>query len=69
MWGGIPAVRKLGLFGEPVFMTLNLKVLMERFGLIERKLPVFAKPEAKHSLYYVTDNFLRSWLAALVAQT
>ncbi len=50
-------------------MTLNLKVLMERFGLIERKLPVFAKPEAKHSLYYVTDNFLRSWLAALVAQT
>ena len=42
-----------------------LKVLMERFGLIERKLPVFAKPEAKRSRYYVTDNFLRSWLAAL----
>lgn len=32
---------------------------------IERKLPVFAKPEAKRSRYYVTDNFLRSWLAAL----
>jgi len=42
-----------------------LKVLIERFGLIERKLPVFAKPEAKRSRYYVTDNFLRSWLAAL----
>lgn len=42
-----------------------LKVLMDRFGLIERKLPVFAKPEAKRSRYYVTDNFLRSWLAAL----
>jgi hypothetical protein len=42
-----------------------LKVLSERFGLIERKLPVFAKPEAKRSRYYVTDNFLRSWLAAL----
>jgi AAA+ ATPase superfamily predicted ATPase len=42
-----------------------LKVLMERFGLIERKLPVFAKPEAKRSRYYVTDNFIRSWLAAL----
>jgi len=42
-----------------------LKVLIERFALIERKLPVFAKPEAKRGRYYVTDNFLRSWLAAL----
>jgi AAA+ ATPase superfamily predicted ATPase len=42
-----------------------LKVLIERYGLIERKLPVFARPEAKRSRYYVTDNFLRSWLAAL----
>ena len=42
-----------------------LKVLIERFGLIERRLPVFAKPEAKRSRYYVTDNFLRTWLAAL----
>ncbi len=40
-------------------------MLIERFQLIERKLPVFAKPEAKRSRYYVTDNFLRSWLAAL----
>lgn len=42
-----------------------LKVLGERFGLVERKLPIFAKPEAKRSRYYVTDNFLRAWLAAL----
>lgn len=42
-----------------------LKVLIKRFRLIERKLPVFAKPEAKRSRYYVTDNFLRSWLASL----
>jgi AAA+ ATPase superfamily predicted ATPase len=42
-----------------------LKVLIERFGLIERKLPVFSKPEAKRGRYHVTDNFLRSWLAAL----
>lgn len=26
---------------------------------------MFAKPEAKRSRYYVSDNFLRSWLAAL----
>lgn len=42
-----------------------LKVLIERFGLMERRLPVFAKPEAKRGRYYVTDNFLRSYLAAL----
>ena len=42
-----------------------LKVLIDRFGLIERKLPVFAKPTAKRGRYYITDNFLRSWLAAL----
>lgn len=42
-----------------------LQVLIERFGLIERKLPVFANPAAKRSRYYVTDNFLRLWLAAL----
>ena len=42
-----------------------LKVLIERFSLIERKLPIFAPPNAKRSRYYVTDNFLCSWLAAL----
>jgi AAA+ ATPase superfamily predicted ATPase len=42
-----------------------LKVMVERFRLIERRLPVFAKPEAKRGRYYMTDNFLRSWLAAL----
>ncbi len=42
-----------------------LKVLIERFGLIERKLPVFARPQAKRGRYYITDNFLRAWLAAL----
>jgi hypothetical protein len=42
-----------------------LKVLIERFRVIEKKLPVFAQPQAKRSRYYVTDNFLRSWLAAL----
>lgn len=42
-----------------------LRVLIERFGLIERKVPVFSKPEAKRGRYYLTDNFLRAWLAAL----
>ncbi|MCC6998934.1 MAG: ATP-binding protein [Deltaproteobacteria bacterium] len=42
-----------------------LKVLSERFQLIERRQPIFAKASAKRGRYYLTDNFLRSWLAAL----
>jgi AAA+ ATPase superfamily predicted ATPase len=42
-----------------------LKILSERFQLIERRQPVFAKATSKRGRYYLTDNFLRSWLAAL----
>lgn len=42
-----------------------LKILIERFRMIERKLPIFAKPTARKGRYYIRDNFLRSWLAAL----
>lgn len=42
-----------------------LKVLIERFRLIERKLPIFANDRERKSRYYLNDNFLRSWLAAL----
>jgi AAA+ ATPase superfamily predicted ATPase len=42
-----------------------LKVLSERFQLIERRQPIFAKPSAKRGRYYLTDNFLRAWLGAL----
>lgn len=42
-----------------------LKVLTERFRLVERKLPVFSKAAARQGRYYLADNFLRAWLAAL----
>lgn len=42
-----------------------LKVLTDRFQLIERRQPIFAKQSAKRGRYYLTDNFLRAWLAAL----
>ena len=51
---------------EPeVQIAVYLKVLIERLQLIEKKLPVFTKPNARRSRYYIADNFLRSWLAAL----
>lgn len=44
-----------------------LKVLIERYRLIEKKLPVFARPDARKTRYYLADNFLGSWLAALAS--
>lgn len=45
-----------------------LKILIDRYGLIEKKLPVFAKPKARGARYYLKDNFLTAWLAALANQ-
>lgn len=44
-----------------------LKILIERYQLIERKVPIFAESKEKKGRYYLTDNFLRSWLAALAS--
>jgi hypothetical protein len=44
-----------------------VKILIERFGLIERKLPIFAKPTAARGRYHLADNFLTAWLAALAS--
>ncbi len=45
-----------------------LKGLIDKYGLIEKKLPIFAKPKARKGRYYIADNFLRAWLAALANQ-
>jgi AAA+ ATPase superfamily predicted ATPase len=42
-----------------------LKHLTERYGMVARRLPVFAKPQARLGRYYIVDNFLRSWMVAL----
>lgn len=42
-----------------------MKVLIDRYQMLERKQPIFAKPGGRRGRYYVRDNFLRSWLAAL----
>ena len=42
-----------------------LKILDERYRIVERLQPVFAKPAARSGRFYIRDNFLRSWLAAL----
>ena len=42
-----------------------LKVLRERYRMVEQLQPIFAKTTARSGRYYICDNFLRSWLAAL----
>ena len=42
-----------------------LKILAERYRMIERRLPIFAQPRARSGRYYIRDNFLRAWLHAL----
>jgi AAA+ ATPase superfamily predicted ATPase len=42
-----------------------LKILDERYRMVERLQPVFAKPATRSGRFYIRDNFLRSWLAAL----
>jgi AAA+ ATPase superfamily predicted ATPase len=44
-----------------------LKILIERYRLIDKKLPLFAKPKARAGRYYIADNFLAVWLAALAS--
>lgn len=42
-----------------------LKILDERYRMVERLQPIFANATAKRGRFYIRDNFLRSWLAAL----
>ncbi len=42
-----------------------LKILSERYGMIERRLPIFSSSKARSGRYYIRDNFLRAWLSAL----
>ena len=45
------------------------KTLEERYEMVEKRLPVFAKPKARKGHYTIRDNFLRSWLDALAVPT
>jgi AAA+ ATPase superfamily predicted ATPase len=48
--------------GQPGFY---LRALEERFRLVSRRLPAFAKPGARLGRYVIDDNFLQAWLGAI----
>lgn len=51
--------------GEAKQVGGYLKILSERYRMIERRLPILSKPRARSGRYYIRDNFLRAWLSAL----
>jgi hypothetical protein len=59
------AMAELSGPGEQRQVGGYLKILSERYRMIERRLPIFAPPRARSGRYYLRDNFLRAWLSAL----
>lgn len=42
-----------------------LKILIEKYQMIERVNPIFAKEDGRKSRYQITDNFLAAWLNSI----
>lgn len=59
------AIAQVSGEGEAKQVGGYLKILSERYQMVERRLPVFASAKARSGRYYIRDNFLRAWLAAL----
>jgi AAA+ ATPase superfamily predicted ATPase len=45
----------------------HLRILQEKYRLIEKKQPILSRPKERKGRYYISDNFLRSWIGALAA--
>jgi len=59
------AIARVSRAGEAKQVGGYLKILTERYRMVERRLPIFAPPKARSGRYYIRDNFLRAWLSAL----
>lgn len=59
------AIARVSRAGEAKQVGGYLKILTERYRMVERKLPIFAPAKARSGRYYIRDNFLRAWLSAL----
>lgn len=46
-------------------LSAYLQVLIERYQMVEKRIPIFATSKSRKGRYVITDNFLVSWLGAL----
>ena len=51
--------------GEKQKVGAYLNTLVQRYQMVEKRLPIFSKENARSGRYYISDNFLSSWLYAL----
>lgn len=42
-----------------------LKVLIEKYGMVEKLQPILSSDKQRNARYVITDNFLSAWLAAI----
>jgi uncharacterized protein len=42
-----------------------LKLLIEKYRIVEKRLPIFAPDKARRARYIIADNFLAAWLGGL----
>ena len=42
-----------------------LKVLIEKYGMVEKLQPIFSSDKQRNARYVISDNFLSAWLAAI----
>ena len=43
----------------------QLKKLVDNYGMIDRRHPVFSDSRSRNARYYVTDNFLQAWVSVV----
>lgn len=59
------AIAKVCAPGDVKQVGGYLKILSQRYRMIERRLSIFAPDRAGSGQYYIRNNFLRAWLSAL----
>lgn len=65
----VAAYKEIGGEGSDKQLGGYIQALVNKFQIIEKRQPIFSsKGESRKSRYYVTDNFLSSWLAAIDRQ-
>lgn len=46
-------------------LSSYLKTLIEKYQMVEKANPIFAKDQSRKARYYITDNFLTAWLSSI----
>ncbi len=51
--------------GSDFQISGHLNMLVDKYAMVEKRLPIFARHNSRSGRFYISDNFLRSWMHAL----